>query len=134
MTKRLNSDHKYLVKYGWELVAAYLFFLRQAGYSYDPKQETEQQERSRYARQLAKVERDAWALGYTFDWEDDWSLGCTHEKFYGESYANGEPSTCEVCRMRDSNGVIVQSLGCIDDATREYRRVVEAELALEELS
>ena len=28
---------------------------------------------------------------------------------------------------------LVQSLGCIDDATREYRRVVEAELALEEV-
>ena len=89
--------------------------------------------RASCARKLAKAERDARALGYTFDWEDDWSLGCTHEKYYGEAYANGEPATCESCIMRDPAGAVVQSLGCIDDATREYRRVVEAELALEQL-
>ena len=113
--------------------AAYLFFLRNAGYSYDPKTETKQAGRASCARKLAKAERDARALGYTFDWEDDWSLGCTHEKYYGEAYANGEPATCESCIMRDPAGAVVQSLGCIDDATREYRRVVEAELALEQL-
>ena len=112
---------------------AYLFFLRHAGYSYDPKTQTKQQGRSECARKLAKAERDARALGYTFEWRDDWGVG-NHFKEYGEAYANGEPSTCESCLMLDSNGEVVQSLGCIDDATREYRRVVEAELALEEVS
>jgi hypothetical protein len=112
--------------------AAYLFFLRNAGYSYDPKTQTKQQGRAAGARRLAKAERDARALGYTFEWEDDWTIG-DHFKEYGECYANGEPETCESCVMRDSAGKVVQSLGCIDDATREYRRVVEAELALEEL-
>ena|ERR1700678_354402 len=113
---------------------AYLFFLRNAGYSYNPETQTKQQGRSEGARLLAKAERDARALGYTFEWRDDWTLGCSHFEFYGESYGHGEPSTCESCIMLDENGEVVQSLGCIDDATREYRRVVEAELALEEVS
>ena len=110
---------------------AYLFFLRNAGYSYNPETQTKQAGRSECARKLAKAERDARALGYTFEWRDDWSVG-NHFKEYGECYANGEPSTCESCLMLD-DGEVVQSLGCIDDATRDYRRVVEAELALEQL-
>ena len=38
--------------------AAYLFFLRNAGFGYDPKTETKQQGKSRCARELAKRERD----------------------------------------------------------------------------
>lgn len=111
--------------------AAYLFFLRNAGYSYDPKTQTPRQGRSETARKLAKAERDARALGYSFEWEDDWSVG-DHQKEF-DCYADGVPETCESCLMRDPAGKVVQSLGCVDDATREYRRVVEAELALEEL-
>lgn len=113
--------------------AAHLFFLRNAGYSYDPKTQTPQQGRAACARRLAKAERDARQLGYTFEWSDDWTIG-NHLKEYGECYANGEPSTCESCLMRNAAGEVVQSLSCIDDATREYRRVVEAELALEEVN
>lgn len=114
--------------------AAYLFFLRNAGYSYDPKIQTKQQGRSAAARQLAKAERDARALGYRFEWTDDWDIG-NHRDYYGadSAYADQEPNTCESCLMRDAQGKVVQSLGCIDDATSEYRRVVEAELALEQL-
>lgn len=111
---------------------AYLFFLRNAGYSYDPKTQTKQQGRAAAARKLAKAERDARALGYSFEWRDDWAVG-DHAKEYGEAYANGGPETCESCLMLNSTGEVMQSLGCIDDATRDYRRVVEAELALEEL-
>lgn len=114
--------------------AAFRFFLANAGYSYsfDPKTETKQAGRARCARRLAKAERDARALGYTFEWEDGWSIG-DHQREYGECYADGGPDTCETCLMRDQNGKVVQSLGCIDDATPAYRRVIEAELALEEL-
>lgn len=109
---------------------AYLFFLRHAGYSYNPETQTKQQGHAACARRLAAAERDARALGYTFDWEDDWTVG-DHLKEY-DCYTK-QPSTCETCIMRDSNGNVVQSLGCVDNATREYRRVIEAELALEEV-
>ncbi len=111
---------------------AYLFFLRHAWYSYNPETQTKQQGRAACARRLAAAERDARALGYTFEWEDDWTVG-DHFRAYGEAYANGEPATCETCLMRDSAGKVVQSLGCVDNATREYRRVIEAELALEDV-
>ena len=105
--------------------AAFLFFLRDAGTSYNPKTETKRQGQYAGARRLAKAERDARALGYTFEWHADLSFAHSHDE--------KPPVTCEYCLMRDSDGAGVQSLGCIDDATREYRRVVEAELALEQL-
>ncbi len=103
---------------------AYLFFLRNAGYSYDPKTETKQAGRSRCARQLAKAERDAAALGFTFEWQED--------DIFASHGHDEHPNTCEVCFCLDGDKVLA-SLGCIDDATREYRRVIEAELALEAL-
>jgi len=110
--------------------AAFLFFLRNAGTSYDPQTQTKRQGQYAGARRLAKAERDARALGYTFDWQQDWSVD--HQKEY-DCYPNGGPETCEFCLMLSPEGNVVQSLGCIDDATKEYRRVVEAELALEQL-
>jgi hypothetical protein len=112
--------------------AAYLFFYRNAGFSYDPKTQSKQQGRAETARKLAKAERDARALGYTFIWSDDWEVG-SHVKQYGSESYPAEPTTCEYCQIIDAEGRSQGSLGCIDDATREYRRVVEAELALEEL-
>ena len=110
---------------------AYLFFLKNGACSYNPSIEAKRQGYARMARLLAKAERDARALGYTFEWQDDWSVRDHVKEF--DCYTE-QPSTCETCLMLDSNGKVVQSLGCIDDATREYRRVVEAELALEEVS
>ena len=112
--------------------AAYYFFLKHAGYSYDPKTQTPKQGRSACVRKLAKAERDARALGYTFSWQDDWQVG-NHFEEYGEAYADGGPDTCESCVMYDEAGNVLQSLGCIDNADRNYRRVIEAELALEQL-
>jgi hypothetical protein len=112
--------------------AAYLFFLKHAGYSYDPKTETPKAGRSRCARQLAKAERDARALGFTFQWSDD--LPMNHFAEYGEAYANGEPESCESCLCFNADNQLVASLGCIDGATREHRRVVEAGLAMEALA
>ena len=112
---------------------AYLFFLRNAGSSYNPETQTKQQRRSETARLLAKAERDARALGYTFEWQDDWSVR-DHVKEFNCYTKQPSPRILCTCLMLDSNGEVVQSLGCIDDATREYRRVVEAELALAEVS
>ncbi len=112
--------------------AAYLFFLKHGACSYTPGKETKRQGYARQARQLAKAERDARALGYAFEWSDDRSIG-SHVWEFGEKSSSEEPTTCERCVMRDSAGKVAQSLGCIDDASREYRRVIEAELALEEL-
>lgn len=113
--------------------AAFTFFLANAGFSYDPKTETPAKGRARCARQLAKSERDATALGYTFEWFDDWTVG-SHVQEYGEESYPNEPSTCESCVCRDASGAVVASLGCIDDADRTYRRVIEAELASEALA
>jgi hypothetical protein len=95
---------------------AYLFFLRNAvrGRSYT-------------ARELAKAERDAAALGFTFEWCSDWS--CDHQKKFGY-----EPASCQTCLCRSFHGEVLASLSCIDDADAAYRRVVQAELALEALN
>lgn len=113
---------------------AYLFFLRNAGYSYDVNVKTLKQGRAENARKLAKAERDARALGYTFEWEPD-SDGCIGCDCGSPDCAcsTGEPHECLVCLMRDAAGICCQSLGSVCEPSREYRRVVEAELALEEV-
>jgi hypothetical protein len=108
--------------------AAFDFFYANAGYSYDPKTETKHKGRARCARELAKAERDAAALGYWFEWISD-------HPFNSHGSDRSEwPETCEICICRDENGKSLTSLSCIDDATRESRRVIEAELASEALA
>lgn len=51
---------------------------------------------------------------------------CPFEAFHG-----GDPDTCEQCTMRDAEGGIVGSVGCIDDADDAYRAEIEADLARE---
>lgn len=116
--------------------AAYLFFLKNAGYSYTPGTETPKAGRSRCARELAKAERDAAALGYYFEWCNDWDgcIGCD----CGEdscSCSTGEPHECLVCQIfPPESESCAASLGSICEPSREYRRVIEAELALEALA
>lgn len=108
------------------------FFFTHAGYSYDAKIETRKQGRMRCAVDLASAERFAQTRDWEFEWESDWSIG-SHQKFYGKdsAYEDSEPGTCESCVLRDSDGNALESLGCIDDADSNYRRVIEAELASE---
>ncbi len=115
--------------------AAFYFFLKNAGSSCDPKIETARQGKARGARRLAKAERDACALGYTFEWEQDQDgcIGCDCDDPECKC-STGEDHECLVCLMRDSAGSVVQSLGSICGPSREYGRVIEAELALEELN
>lgn len=125
---------------------AYQFFYANAGTSYNPKTETKQHGRARGARMLAKAERDAKALGYFFEWEpdyDDYEGSLGDHAYWCEDEKNEVEHEHEVfcCVMRkycddgqhDTVSEVVQSLSGIIDPTREYRRVVEAELAAEQL-
>jgi hypothetical protein len=113
---------------------AYLFFLRNAGYSYNPKTQTKRAGRSETARKLAKAERDARALGYTFEWEYD-SEGCTGCSCDSPDCAcsTSEPHETLGCIVMDADGHACGSLWGICEPSHEYRRVIEAELALEEV-
>jgi hypothetical protein len=109
------------------------FFYEHAGYGWNPETEAEQEGHARSARTLAVAEMRAKARGFVFTWSKDWEVG-NHKAFYGadSAYADQEPDTCETC-VAYYDDEVVASLGCIDDATPEYRRVVEAELAAEAL-
>jgi len=93
------------------------FFYAHASGSWNPATETPQAGRRRYARQLAKAERHATMEGWHAVWESDVE----------------EPGS-EVCLLVDLDGRILQSLAGIEGATARYRRVVMAELSLEELT
>jgi hypothetical protein len=62
---------------------------------------------------------------YVVKWEDDWEVGSHVAEF--DCY-DTEPATCEVCLVYSPDGELLASLGCIDDATSEYRQTIEREL------
>jgi hypothetical protein len=109
---------------------AVVFFANHAGWSYSPATETASEGRWRSARALARAESWAKAEDIDFDWYDDWMVD--HAKEYDCYSGDAGPATCEVCVAKKGDEVLA-SLGCIDDASPEYRRVVEAELADEAL-
>jgi hypothetical protein len=113
-----------------EAEAAAAFMFEHAGWSYNPATETPDEGRMRGAHHLAIAEAWAEARGLYVTWQDDWSVG-SHRDYYGpdSAYSDGEPESCELAILYDDAGRILASLGCIDGATPEYRRVVEAELA-----
>lgn len=123
----MSTTQKTAYRRAWE------FFYAHAGYSV-AQGETKRQGRARSARRLAKAETKAKQMGYTFDWADDpdGCIGCDCGNDECACYT-GEPHECLYCVMRDSDGAVVQSLGSICEPSREYRRVIEAELALEQL-
>lgn len=107
------------------------FFYEQAGYSYDPKGETQEQGKRRCAQLMAYAERRASADGYSYEWSVDPYI--TSSDFCDDP----EPWALWTCLMRDEEGKVVKSLGGIDFGRDgepwgdPYRRVVEAELAME---
>ncbi len=113
--------------------AAYLFFLKHAGYSVK-QGETQCAGRSRCARELAKAERDARALGYTFEWVFDQSgcIGCDCGLDDCPCFSGDAHETLG-CVVHDAEQNVLASLWGICDPAREYCRVIEAELALESL-
>ena len=115
----------------------YHFFLKNAGYSYG-KDETKQQDRISGARALAKVEREATRGGFTYAWSiDQFTTSADWIDDNKEGGRNCDPWQTWQCVMLNSDGRIVNSLHGIDFGRDRspwgdsYRRVVEAELALE---
>jgi hypothetical protein len=72
--------------------------------------------------------------GWYWVWADDWD-DHTH---CGKGYDDGteyRPETCEYCQLMTHDGTtVLASLSCIDDADDNYRRVIEAELAIEAMA
>lgn len=113
--------------------AAHRFFHEHAGYSYDPKTETKEAGRVRCALNLAAAEGIAREAGYTFEW--------SRSDIDSSDFSKEQPAwPLYDCVMRDVKGAVVQSVSGCDfgkDATGpygDYRRVVEAELAAEEVN
>jgi hypothetical protein len=106
------------------------FFHEHAGYSYDPKTETEAEGRERCARELAKAESFAESVGWSCEWEID-------DIDSSEFDDSPEPWALWRARLVDRNGETLDSLGGVDfGRDREpwgdaYARVVFAELASE---
>jgi hypothetical protein len=101
------------------------FFYENAGWGYRPDQETPEEGRWRGAETLAEAEAWAKDVGYTFTWRDDW------DGDHSDYESGSGPESCEMVTLYDQDDNVIGSLGCIDDATEDYRRVVEAELAYE---
>ena len=111
------------------LRAAFRFFLEnQNQYCTPPGQ-------AACALSLARAERDAASLGWTYDWHHDpdaWEDALSDHRRYGEPL----PTTCESVLLTDESGNILASLGGIFDADLypNCRRAYEAELASEALA
>ncbi len=109
------------------------FFYDNAGTSYTPAKETQEQGKVRGALALAHAETLAASEGFTFEWHRD-EMQCI-----GCDCGSGDCACCEgtcepeCCIVRNMAGEVVGSLSGICGATREYRRVVQAELAVEAL-
>ena len=115
-------------------MAAVKFFSKNAGSSYTPGKETRAQGKRRGAQALAHAEAEAARRGWRVEWD--------HEQDVDLSWADDEQreDIDEVLEavLKDENGHVLASLGNItfgrdSMANRNYRRVVEAELALEAL-
>lgn len=104
---------------------AFRFFLNKAGYCTPPG-------RAACALSLARAEAIAEERGWTAEWfhDEDGDLG-DHDFWCRKDC--GKSHEIKVCLLRDEDGKVLASLCGIIDADRDYRRVVEAELADEAL-
>lgn len=126
-------------------ITAYHFFLRHAGYSYNPKTETQMQGRIRCAQSLARAEK--WARAddtLEFVWledtdisEDDFEFEADKEHVRQDGargcilYRKCEEHGTE-CKHAEQLGSLWGITESLDNRERDaYRRVIEAELALE---
>lgn len=101
------------------------FFRRNAGYARRAG-ETVSEAKKRGAVALARAEAEAAARGWRVEWEGD-------PEPYDAGDSDYEPREVLGAVLRDLDGHVLASLWGIADPTREYGRVVEAELALEAL-
>lgn len=109
------------------LGAAVKFFEEWAGIGYDPKKETKAQGKRRGAIDLARAESIAASRGWRAKWEH------SQEPYEMGDAETDMPSEVLDCLLYDENGSVIGSLGQIGDPSRQYARVVEAELASEAL-
>lgn len=115
------------------------FFYDQAGWSFDPKTETSEQGRKRCAQLLAKVETWAKANGVRYEWtkDDITNKSALAPGIFPIAASEPGPKYFLDCVLCYHNGKLVGSLGGVDFGHRiprnqsPYKRVVEAELAIE---
>ena len=120
---------------------AYQFFLKHAGYSYKPGEETPMQGRIRCAREMAKDERAARDGGFSYRWSVDEGASSADWLDAGEDGGrDNNPWQVWQCAMLNSDGRVIASLHGIDFGRdgepwgNPYKRVVEAELASDGLT
>jgi hypothetical protein len=102
------------------------FFIAHGYRSWNPAIETQEEGIARSAREQAGAELAALNLGWEVRWEDDWDGDHSYtEQAELDGY---EVSTCEQATLYDQDGDHLESLGCVDDADNNYRRVIEAQL------
>jgi hypothetical protein len=123
---------------------AYQFFLRNAGYSYNPATETKIEGRRRCAKALAAAEQWAEAEGLEFVWEDDPDTTADDFEFPEDKAHVSEhgavgcilyrpcPQHGTDCKHAEHLGSLWGITESLNNSERDaYRRVVQAELALE---
>jgi hypothetical protein len=122
----LNAEYKKMIlKANPPGKGAVSFFLKHAGWGYDPKKETKAQGRRRGAKLLAEAEAFAEAHRWKVEWKED------PEEYQMGDAETEHPKEVLVAVLKDRNGRVLGSLGGIGDPTKNYGRVIEAELALE---
>lgn len=127
-----------------ELTKAEKFFYDNAGYSYDPKTETVEEGKIKCAKAMAQAEMFAREHNWSFSWELEqespvsvFGKACPKNAKCVDDrcrYAHYDPeSDFYCCLIWDNSDTpeVIGSLGMIEEPDPEYRRVVEAELALE---
>jgi len=120
------------------------FFYEHAGWGYDPAKETSNEGRVRCAKELALAETWARENCYSFSWEYEqespqsvFGKPCPKKGKCADAkcpYAHYDPKNeFFVAEIWDNSETpeVVGSLGMIEAPSKEYRRVVEAELAHE---
>lgn len=108
------------------------FFYDNAGTSWNPAIETEAEGKLRGARALATAETWATQNGYYFDIDHDPDSDESFMEDESEEYRREWAGKAWYCMMLDSDGKLVQSLSSCYGGEK-YKRVVRAELALEEM-
>lgn len=117
-----------------QLTAGEQFFYDNAGYSIAAGQ-TEEEGREEAARALAHAEQYARQHGWYTEWEQypEGCIGCDC-KSDECACSTGEEHEVLCATLYNEDDAALESLGAICGATRQYRRVVAAELAIEHVA
>ena len=108
-------------------ISDFQFFYANAGYSWDSKTETRQQGRAKTARMLVAAEIWARETGVYFEWVPDPDADTS----WMSDDLRADNQNAFGCVCRDAEGTQLESLWGIFEPSAGYRRVVQAELALE---